>query len=162
MKPGRTTEASDLVIRMIDKLVVHDYLEDGAWDFIKCIQPNELTGSSPLNNFVLTAELWDEVVGTIEIREKNHISLFCVEKEYRRRGIGRKLLNRAVDLCIQHNPRISEVSVNSLHGAVHIYKRLGFQTENTAWMDQEMPYTPMRLNLSNANTVRAITGRYHH
>ncbi|MEN6319207.1 MAG: GNAT family N-acetyltransferase [Syntrophaceae bacterium] len=161
MKPGKTTEDSDLVIRTIDTLCVHDYLEDGAWEFLKCFLPNELTGSSPINNFVLTAEMWDEVIGTIEIRDKNHISLFCVEKEYRRRGIGRKLLYKALELCVQYHPNIAEISVNSLHGTVHIYKRLGFQTENTDWMDRDIPYTPMLFDLSKED-VQAIVGRSHH
>ena len=161
MKPDRTTEDSNLVIRIVDELVVHDYLEDAVWEFLKCLQPNELTGNSLINHFVLTAEMHGEIVGTIEIREKNHISLFCVEKEYRRRGIGRRLLQKALECCIKYNPHLSEVSVNSLHGTVHIYKRLGFHTEYNVWMNHDISYTPMLLDLSK-EYIEPITGRSHH
>ena len=161
MKPDRTTEDSNLVIRIVDELVVHDYLEDAVWEFLKCFQPNELTGNSLINHFVLTAEMHGEIVGTIEIREKNHISLFCVEKEYRRRGIGRRLLQKALEFCIKYNPHLSEVSVNSLHGTVHIYKRLGFHTEYNVWMNHDISYTPMLLDLSK-EYIETITGRSHH
>jgi GNAT superfamily N-acetyltransferase len=161
MKPGKETEDSDLVIHIINEFIVHDYLEDGVWECLKCLQPNQLTGNSPIDHFVLTAEMRDELVGTIEIRENNHITLFCVEKEYRRRGIGRTLLRRALEICIKNNPDVSEVSVNSLPGSVHIYERLGFHPEKPEMMASNIPYTPMYLELSVDN-LQTIGVRSQH
>ncbi len=151
MKPGKTTEASDLSIRIADEFMAHDYLEDGVWEFLKRLQPDELTKKSMVNHFVLTAEMQDEIVGTIEIRENNHISFFCVEKQYRRRGIGRKLLRSALELCLKYDPQLCEVSVNSLPGAVYIYERLGFYPEKSDRMEGDTPYTPMFLHFFNKN-----------
>lgn len=162
MKPGKTPEGSDLFIRIIDEFIVHDYLEDGVWAFLKRLQPNQLMGNSLINHFVLTAEIEDEIVGTIEIREKNHIVLFCVEKQYRRRGIGRKLLESALELCVTYNPQLSKVTVNSLPGTIHIYKRLGFQPVKPEGMEGDASYTPMFLDLSKLNNFQTITGRSHH
>jgi GNAT superfamily N-acetyltransferase len=162
MEPAKATEASDLVIHIISELVIHDYLEDGVWECLRSLQQKHLMGNSLIHHFVLTAEIEDELVGTIEIRENNHISLFCVEKEYRRRGIGRILLRRALEICVKNNPGLSEVTVNSLPGTVHIYERLGFHQESPEWMKGYTSYTPMHLDVSKVNMVQTIHNRSHH
>jgi GNAT superfamily N-acetyltransferase len=162
MEPDKETEASALVIRIIDELVVHDYLEDGVWEFLRCLQPNQLTGNALISHFVLTAEIQDQIVGTIEVRDNNHISLFCVEREYRQRGIGRRLLQKALELCVKYNPQISEVSVNSLPSVVNIYERLGFHPEKPEMMASNIPYTPMYLELSKGNNLQTIGVRSQH
>jgi GNAT superfamily N-acetyltransferase len=162
MKPGKTTEASDLVIRIIDELSVHDYLADGVWDFLKCAQQAQCMSHSWINHFVLTAEMQDDIVGTIEIRENHHITLFCVEKPYRQRGIGKKLLRRALEICLTNNPKLSEVSVNSLPSSVPIYEKLGFHTEIPEWTDRDIPYTPMLLDVSKMNNLQPIGIRSQH
>jgi predicted GNAT family N-acyltransferase len=162
MEPVKETEASDLVIRIIDELVVHDYLEDGVWAFLKCVQPDPIMRRSRINHFVLTAEMYGQVIGTIEVRDNNHISLFCVEREYRQRGIGRRLLQKALELCVKYNPQISEVSVNSLPSIVNIYERLGFHPEKPEMMASNIPYTPMYLELSKGNNLQTIGVRSQH
>lgn len=162
MEPAKATEASDLVIHIINELVIHDYLEDGVWECLKSLQQKHIMSNSLIHHFVLTAEIEDDLVGTIEIRENNHISLFCVEKEYRRRGIGRILLRRALEICVKNNPGLSEITVNSLPGSVHIYERLGFHAERPEWMQSDMSYTPMHLDVSKANMVQTIHNRSHH
>ena len=157
MKPDEKTEFSDLVIRMMDELVVHDYLEEGVWEFLKCIQPDQIVSRSRIKHFVLIAEMEDQIVGTIEIREYNHISLFCVEKQYRQRGVGRKLLQRVLNLCVKHNPDLSEISVNALPSSVHIYKRLGFHSEKPGAMGMDIPYTPMFLVLSQVENFQPLS-----
>ena len=146
MELGKITEASDLVIHMTNDFTVHDYLEDGVWETLKSLHPNRFIGNSCIDHFVLTAEMHEELVGIIEIRENNHISLFCVEKEYRRRGIGRKLLRKAVEICKENNSGLAEVTVNSLPGTVHIYERLGFHPEKPERIEHDIPYTPMFLD----------------
>lgn len=157
MKPDEKTEFSDLVIRMMNEFVAHDYLEEGLWEFLKCIQPEQIMSGSRIKHFVLIAEMKDQIIGTIEIREYNHISLFCVEKQYRQRGIGRKLLQRALNLCEKHNPDLSELSVNALPGSVHIYKRLGFHSEKPGAMERAIPYTPMFLILSQVENFQPLS-----
>lgn len=115
-----------------------------------------------MNHFVLTAEMHGQVIGTIEIRENNHISLFCVEKQYWRRGLGRRLLQKALELCGKYNPQISEVSVNSLPSSVHIYERLGFHPKEPEMMASNIPYTPMYLELSKVNNLQTIGVRSQH
>lgn len=162
MEPGKATEASDLVIHIINEFVAHDYLEDGVWECLRSLQQKHIMGNSLIHHFVLTAELKNVLVGTIEVRENNHISLFCVEKEYQRRGIGRLLLRRALEICVKNNPNLSEVTVNSLPGTVYIYKRLGFHPEIPEYMNGDTSYTRMHLEVSKVNMVQTIHNRSHH
>ncbi|MCX5853354.1 MAG: GNAT family N-acetyltransferase [Deltaproteobacteria bacterium] len=141
----------------MNEFVAHDYLEEGVWEFLKCIQPDQIVSCSRIDHFVLIAEMEDQIIGTIEIREYNHISLFCVEKQYRQRGVGRKLLQRALNFCLKHNPNLSEITVNTLPSSVHIYKRLGFHSEKSEAMEREIPYTPMFLVLSQVENFQPLS-----
>jgi len=156
MKPVKKMDASDLVICIMNDFVAHDYLEEGGWEFLKCIQSNQVMRPFGMKHFVLIAEMDEQIIGTIEIRENNHIALFCVENKYRQRGIGRKLLQRALELCKKNNPELSEVSVNSLPDSVHIYERLGFHAEKPASEEGNILCTPMFLLLSKAKNSHAI------
>lgn len=156
MEPVIKTEIFDLVIRMMNDFVAHDYLEEGGWEFLKSVQSNFGMRPSGMDHFVLVAEMDEQVIGTIEMRERNHITLFCVERKYQQRGIGRKLLQRALELCEKNHPELSEVSVNSLPGAVHIYERLGFRVEKQVGEKGDIPGTPMSLVLSKAKHFHAV------
>ncbi len=156
MKPVNKTDASDLVIRMMNDFIAHDYLEEGVWEFLRCVQSNGVARFSGINHFVLIAEMEEQIIGTIEIRENNHIVLFCVEKKYRQRGIGRKLLQGALELCKKINTQLSEVTVNSLPGSVFIYERLGFHVEKPEGGRCDLSCTPMSLVLSKKKDFHAI------
>jgi GNAT superfamily N-acetyltransferase len=157
MKPVKKTETSDLVIRMMNNFVAHDYLEEGVWEFLKCVQSNLAVSPSGMEHFVLVAEMDEQIIGTIEMRESSHITLFCVEKKYRRRGIGRKLLQRALEVCKKYNPELSEVSVNSLHGSVHIYRKLGFHVDKPLTGEWDLPCTPMSLVITKEKKFHAVS-----
>lgn len=157
MKPDEKTEFSDLVIRMMNEFVAHDYLEEGVWEFLRCLQPDQNMSHSRIKHFVLVAEMDDQIIGTIEIREYNHISLFCVEKQYRQRGVGRKLLQRALSFCVKHKPDLSELTVNALPSSVPIYKRLGFHSEKPGAMEGNLPHTPMFFVLSQMENFQPLS-----
>lgn len=157
MKPVDIMDAPDLVIRMTNDFLAHDYLEEERWEFLKCIQSNRVMHPFGMKHFVLIAEMEEQIVGTIEIRENNHIVLFCVEKKYRQRGIGKKLLQRALELCKKNNPQLSEVTVNSLPGSVFIYEKLGFRVEKPLGEKWDIPCTPMFLLLSNVNNFHSVS-----
>ncbi len=161
MEPGDAPETPGLIIHMINELIAHDYLEDGVWGCLKRLQTNQLVDNSLIHHFVLTAEIEGEIVGTVEIRNTNHISVFCVEKEFRRRGIGRELLRIAVEICVKNTPNLSKITVNSLPNTVHIYARLGFLPNIPEGMQGDIPYTPMLLDLTKVNPLQPVPSRSH-
>ena len=56
------------------------------------------------------------------------ISIFCVKKEYRRKGIGTSLLNFCINNCIKNGyPKFNlQVAVTN-EEAINLYKKLGFE-----------------------------------
>ncbi|MEI0531709.1 GNAT family N-acetyltransferase [Brachyspira pilosicoli] len=61
------------------------------------------------------------IVGFIEIRNYNHISLLFVDDKYFRLGLGKGLFERAKDII-----KSDKYSVNSSDYAINFYKKLGF------------------------------------
>ena len=61
------------------------------------------------------------IIGFIEIRNYNHISLLFVDDKYFRLGLGKELFERAKDIMPS-----DKYSVNSSDYAVEFYKKLGF------------------------------------
>ena len=81
----------------------------------------------------------DELVGTLAMRDVNHISLFFVKESYHRKGIGKKLFETMKNDYDKH-----DFTVNSSPYAVEIYERLGFQKTDCEQITNGIRYTPMR------------------
>lgn len=63
----------------------------------------------------------NDIVGVIELRNFEHISLFFVDDKYFKCSVGSKLFEEAKDILGQE-----KYSVNSSDYAVEFYKKLGF------------------------------------
>ena len=109
------------------------------------------TDSLRLNDkVVLVADMGDKIVGVISIKSIDtgkHISLLFVDEECHRRGIARKLLEKALEICRCCIPTINQITVGSSPYAVSIYKRLGFQQLGQEQVENGIRFTPMVLKL---------------
>lgn len=81
----------------------------------------------------------DKLVGTLCMREPQHIGGFFVDAAYHRRGIGRQLFE-AMRLDYEEQT----FTVHSSPYAVEIYRRLGFVPTDTEQIKDGIRYTPMR------------------
>ena len=80
----------------------------------------------------------DTLIGTICVREPQHIGGFFVRADYHRRGIGRALFETmAADYAEQ------TFTVNSSPYAVDIYRHLGFTATDSEQLKDGIRYTPM-------------------
>ena len=80
----------------------------------------------------------DTLVGTLCMREPQHIGGFFVRGAYHRRGIGRALFEAmAKDYEVQH------FTVNSSPFAVEVYKHLGFVPTDSEQTADGIRFTPM-------------------
>lgn len=79
------------------------------------------------------------VVGLLAMRD-NHISLFFVEKDRQRQGIGRSLLSYE-----QAHGSDRSLSVNAAPDASEAYRRLGFRETDTEQLRDGIRYVPMVL-----------------
>lgn len=81
----------------------------------------------------------DKLVGTLCMREPQHIGDFFVCAEYHRRGIGRQLFE-----AMRQDYDEQTFTVNSSPYAVEVYRRLGFVPTDTEQIENGIRYTPMR------------------
>ena len=82
----------------------------------------------------------DKMVGMIATRRcGNHISLFFVDGNYHRQGIGRRLFNEILKECTTQS-----ITVNAAPYALPIYEHMGFVPMGPEQMTEGIRYTPMR------------------
>jgi GNAT superfamily N-acetyltransferase len=152
MQSGEEARVIDLVSRAFFQYVAPLYSDEGVSEFMKYAEPFALAERTKGNHFVQVAELHDEIVGIIEIREHRHIALFFVTQDHQRKGIGRELLNRAVQECTASNPELTEITVNSSPNAVSAYRALGFIEKGEEKTVNGIRFVQMSLEIKRPNS----------
>lgn len=147
MKSGEETVVCELVNRVFDQFVAPHYVPEGVCEFQKYADPKKLYQRSQENHFVLVAVTADKIVGVIEVRDYDHVSLLFVDRQFQGQGISRKLLIRALKICREHKPDLRKVEVNSSPNAAPIYRRLGFQQTSPEQVVNGIRFVPMVLEL---------------
>ena len=146
MEAGEEQQVCDLVVRVFTDFVAPLYSPEGVHEFLTyAADPDRLRDRLQANHFVLVAELQERIVGAIEIRNNDHISLFFVDGESQRKGIGKELWRRALDICLANRPGLSKITVHSSPNAVAAYRRLGFQAEGPEQTVNGIRFVPMAL-----------------
>jgi ribosomal protein S18 acetylase RimI-like enzyme len=152
MEPSEETGVCNLVIRVFNEFIAHQYSHEGVREFLKYVQPELLLRRSQKNHFVLLATIQGKIVGMIEIRHNRHVSLLFVDKRFQQRGIGRELLRRSLKICkleisLKRSPELQGVSVNSSPNSIQIYERIGFCRKGSEQVKNGIRFTQMVLEL---------------
>jgi len=145
LAPGEETAVSDLIIQVFDEFIAGGYSQEGVQEFLAYVTPEGLAKRVQENHFTLVAAAGDSIVGVIEVRACDHVSLLFVDKAFQGRGISRTLLEQALVRCRGNNPELHEVSVNSSPYAVPIYESLGFCITGPEQTVHGIRFTPMIL-----------------
>jgi ribosomal protein S18 acetylase RimI-like enzyme len=119
-------EFCTFVRTVYDEFVSGDYNDEGNTTFYNYIHVNEVRDRLKNGNIFYIAEDNHKIVGAIEIRNLNHISLLFVDKDYQKKGIAKKLFNYSLKKIIEYNNNIQNIEVNSSPYAKEIYKKIGF------------------------------------
>lgn len=146
--------ASTFIWKVFSEFVAHEYPQEGIDTFKEFIQPEEL--QKMIENekiFMLGCFYMEKLVGTVTIMDFCHVSLLFVDKEYQCRGIAKALFAKALELCIQKNPELCEMTVNSSTYAVPIYKRLGFHITGEPTKNNGIIFVPMKMNIIQNNFI---------
>lgn len=147
MQPGEETQVIELVSRVFYEFVAPLYSDEGVTEFMKFADAEALAERLKGDDFVLIAESFDEITGIIEIRAYRHIALFFVAPGHQRKGIGKELLRRAVDVCMAYDPNLNEITVNSSPNAVSAYRALGFIERDKEKTVNGIRFVPMALEV---------------
>lgn len=81
----------------------------------------------------------DRLVGTLCMREPQHIGGFFVDARYQRRGIGRRLFD-----AMRRDYAIQKFTVHASPCAVEVYRHLGFTPTGGEQTVKGLRFTPMR------------------
>ncbi len=147
IKSPEVNLASTFVWKVFSEFVAHEYPQEGIDTFKEFIQPEEL--QKMIENekiFMLGCFDMGKLVGAVAIMDFCHVSLLFVDKEYQCKGIAKALFTKALELCIQKNPELCEMTVNSSIYAVPIYKKLGFNITGEPATNNGITFVPMKRN----------------
>lgn len=130
-----------LVKSVFDEFVAPDYSMEGCTNFFKLVTPEFLEKLHTRNGFVLGAFNDESIVGMIAIRDFNHISLFFVDRQFQKKGIGRSLFLAAMQIIESQN--FTDTHVHSSPFAVPFYNSIGFTSLGPECIEGGIRYLPM-------------------
>lgn len=139
--------ASALVSAVFDEFVAALYSAEGVHEFKSFIEPPKLIERLRSTSFILAAEIDDEMVGVIGVRDGSHVFLLFVKGDQQGKGIAKALLAEALQRCKTINPDLTKVTVNSSPNAVEAYRRMGFIPTSEEQLTNGIRYVPMILEL---------------
>lgn len=118
LKQENINTALSLVWRVFLKYEAPEYTQEGIDEFYKSIHSDEYLSQL----CIYGAYENDHLIGIIATRNSGtHIALFFVDENYHKQGVGKKLLQVAVQNC-----KAEKMTVNSSPYAVPVYHKLGF------------------------------------
>jgi GNAT superfamily N-acetyltransferase len=144
-------EAAAMVSSVFDAFVAPGLSNEGIAEFKSFIEPERLKGRLNADSFILAAEIDDEMVGIIGVRDWDHIFLLFVKGEHQGRGIASSLLAEALKMCKRSNPNLEVMTVNSSPNAVEAYRRMGFVQTDEEQLENGIRFVPMVLDVTDAS-----------
>jgi predicted GNAT family N-acyltransferase len=147
LRKDEIMEFSKLTNEVFDEFVGRDYSDEGKKTFKEYTKEKAIIERINNNEFFV-AKYKNKIIGIMEIRNKNHISLFFVLKEFHGKGIGRKLFEYYINIIKQNNNGIKTITVNSSFYGEKVYKALGFIKTHEAQEKDGIKYIPMEYNVN--------------
>ncbi len=151
MAPGEEERVCRLVRQVFNDFVAPLYAQEGVEEFLRYADPDLMAERAQSNHVTLIAETNGELIGVIEMKDFNHISLLFVTRERQRQGIGRQLLQVVLTIARQYDPVLSEVDMHSSPNAVDAYERLGFQAVGPDKREHGICFIPMKMRIENVD-----------
>ena len=126
MKSEEAEAVASLVIASFSQCVAPDYESDGVEAFTEFARPSNLAERDRTGHTTLVAEAEGRLLGMVQLQWPSHVRMLFVSPEAQRRGIGRALLDAALEILNSESPHATTVTVNSSPFAVEPYEKMGF------------------------------------
>lgn len=73
-----------------------------------------------------------------------HIGRVVVDFNFRKNGIGKKLMQNAIEFCKNHNSKLS-IEISAQHYLIKFYNNLGFKEQGSVYLEDGIPHVKMKL-----------------
>lgn len=137
-------ESLNLVKRTFDEFEAPVYSEKGVKEFYKFIDYDYVKYGLNRDKNMLIAKKDEKIIGVVSIKNKSHIDMLFVDKEYHKQGVGSALMKYAIFYCTYNEKKV-KITVNSAPYAVEFYKKLDFKTTGDEQILDGIKFTPMEL-----------------
>jgi ribosomal protein S18 acetylase RimI-like enzyme len=145
MTEGEEERIYDLIARAFNEYVAPIYSNEGVEYFLGMISPKGLRElNEGKSSFVIVARQVNELIGMIAVREESHIALIFIDSEYQRRGIGKNLINKALTICLNRDPKMRAITVSSSPNLKSFYEEIGFKAKGEEVDECGMRFAPMQ------------------
>ena len=101
-------------------------------------------------HFVIIAVRGDVLIGMIEMRENNHVSLLFVAEDFQRQGVSRVLLEEATMHARSLGAELERITVNSSRYGVPVYEALGFRQTGPERTVNGIAFIPLAKRIEGA------------
>ena len=102
----------------------------------------------PLCHWFVALSPEREIVGIVRLTEASRIGRMAVLPEWRRRGVGRALLDRALDAALALG--LARVQLSAQIHAIPFYARRGFVAAGPEYLDAGIPHRTMTMDLKDS------------
>jgi len=156
MNPEEAKFASEIVLAAYSAIEGKGFTSEGKTAFINYTSPNAMASRLNLGHKVTLAIVDSKIVGMIEIRNGNHISMLFVHPEYTDNGIGTKLLSHAIAQIRKEQLKTNTVKQVTLHSAddpITFYLKRGFRVIAPRQERDGITYTTMAFALKDENAI---------
>lgn len=140
---GQVNEIHHLVKTVFDEFLAPDYSAEGVDFFYDWIKPDNFIKRQFNNSIIHLANVDSKIVGMIEVRNINRISLLFVDKKYQRQKVANTLLTVAIYLIQKQNPDYDFITVNASPYSVPFYTKMGFVETDSMQTSHGVKYMPM-------------------
>lgn len=138
-----------IVLDSFNEFVAPGYSSEGIREFSNFVQADFLRERLKNGGYFFVALDKNEIIGVIEVKGLNHISLLFVKKECQRMGIAKNLVKLSIDRSTELNKSLNIIEVNSSPYAVKIYEQMGFTPIDVEQVVHGIKFIPMKLTLNN-------------
>ena len=149
LKEDEINSFVNLVNNVFDEFVGKDYNEEGNKTFKDYMESKNMLTKFYENNYKFYVAKYNrKIVGVLEIRNNDHISLWFVDKKFHGKGIGKKLFGYYLRNLLQNKIEVKTITVNSSIYAEKIYEKIGFMKTNEIQERNGIKYIPMEYKAS--------------
>lgn len=149
IRPARLTDSADisrLISRNCQQLLMDDFEGDGLEFFLRSVEERAIREYMEQGFEYLVAEINDQLVGVIAVKDYSHMFHLFVDMAFHQRGIARQLWQQMKQLSLSKG-NSGRFTLNSTTYALPIYQRWGFKVTGEKAQRFGINYTPMALSL---------------